>query len=149
MFTVCTPEQSQSELDYLVMIQKGTFESLGIHCRLIEMPTEELGASAARKMDIEAWMPGRALYGEVSSASNCTDYQSRRLGLRYKTKTGESRFVHTCNGTAIASTRALISLLETFQTERKGLAELPDVISKRMKTLKSAPLRFQISKPLS
>ncbi|PIO53821.1 hypothetical protein TELCIR_24830, partial [Teladorsagia circumcincta] len=79
MYVVCTPEQSDGELDYLVDIQKGTFESLGLHCRQVDMPTEELGAPAARKVDIEAWMPGRQLFGEVSSASNCTDYQARRL----------------------------------------------------------------------
>ncbi|KHJ74886.1 tRNA ligase class II core domain protein [Oesophagostomum dentatum] len=80
MYVMCTPEQSEAELDYLVQIQKGTFESFGLHCRQLEMPTEELGAPAARKIDIEAWMPGRQIYGEVSSASNCTDYQARRLG---------------------------------------------------------------------
>lgn len=79
------------------------------------MPSEELGASAARKFDIEAWMPGRKLYGEVSSASNCTDFQSRRLGIKYKTADGTTKYAHTCNGTALASTRALISVLETFQ----------------------------------
>ncbi|CAJ0601952.1 unnamed protein product [Cylicocyclus nassatus] len=149
MYVMCTPEQSESELKYLVEIQKGTFESFGLHCRQMEMPTEELGAPAARKIDIEAWMPGRKIYGEVSSASNCTDYQARRLGIKYKTNDGETKFVHTCNGTAVASTRTLISILETFQTERKGLEELPEVISKRLKTQRPPPLKFQQAKPLS
>ncbi|KHJ90592.1 putative serine--tRNA ligase [Oesophagostomum dentatum] len=148
MYVMCTPEQSEAELDYLVQIQKGTFESFGLHCRQLEMPTEELGAPAGRKIDIEAWMPGRQIYGEVSSASNCTDYQARRLGIRYKAKSGETKFVHTCNGTAVASTRTLISILETFQTERKGLEELPEVIRKRMKTQRRPPLKFQQAKPL-
>ncbi|PIO63342.1 tRNA ligase class II core domain protein [Teladorsagia circumcincta] len=152
MYVVCTPEQSDGELDYLVDIQKGTFESLGLHCRQVDMPTEELGAPAARKVDIEAWMPGRQLFGEVSSASNCTDYQARRLGIRYVNKAGEKKFVHTCNGTAVASTRTLISILETFQTvslERKSIDMLPDVIRNRLKTVRPPPLKFQPAKPLA
>jgi seryl-tRNA synthetase len=79
------------------------------------MPKEELGASASQKFDIEAWMPGRELFGEVSSASNCTDYQSKRLDIKFKDDDGQLRFAHTCNGTVLASTRALIALLETHQ----------------------------------
>ncbi|KHJ78076.1 hypothetical protein OESDEN_22305, partial [Oesophagostomum dentatum] len=69
--------------------------------------------------------------------------------IRYKTKSGDTKFVHTCNGTAVASTRTLISILETFQTERKGLEELPEVIRKRLKTQRPPPLKFQQAKPLS
>lgn len=149
MYVICTPEQSDGELNYLVEIQRGTFESFGLHCRQLEMPTEELGAAAAQKVDIEAWMPGRGIYGEVSSASNCTDYQSRRLDIRYNAKSGEKKFVHTCNGTAVASTRALISILETFQTERKSLDNLPDVIRQRLKTVRPPPIKLQQAKPLA
>ncbi|VDM58251.1 unnamed protein product [Angiostrongylus costaricensis] len=121
MFVICTPDQSDGELNYLVEIQKGTFESPrtfdDVECMTqLDMPSEELGAPAARKVDIEVWMPGREIFGEVSSASNCTDYQARRLNIRYKTKSDTKEFVHTCNGTAIASTRTLIGLLESFQT---------------------------------
>ncbi|CDH93004.1 serine--tRNA ligase [Caenorhabditis elegans] len=147
MFVVSTPEQSAAELDYLVEVQKGTFQALGVHCRQLEMPSEELGASAARKFDIEAWMPGRKLYGEVSSASNCTDFQSRRLGIKYKTADGTTKYAHTCNGTALASTRALISVLETFQNDKKGLGELPEPLRKRVKQ-RGSPLRFQPAKSL-
>ncbi|XGW29301.1 hypothetical protein V3C99_008820 [Haemonchus contortus] len=149
MYVVCSPEQSQQELDYLVDVQKGTFESLGLHCRQMDMPSEELGAPAARKVDIEAWMPGRQLFGEISSASNCTDYQARRLGIRYINKAGEKKFVHTCNGTAVASTRTLIAILETFQTERKSLEMLPEVLRNRLKTVRPPPLKFQTAKPLA
>ncbi|KAJ1358927.1 hypothetical protein KIN20_017497 [Parelaphostrongylus tenuis] len=112
------------------------------------MPSEELGAPAARKVHIEVWMPGREIFGEVSSASNCTDYQSRRLNIRYQTKSGTKEFVHTCNGTAVASTRTLIGLLESFQTDRKGLDNLPDVIRSRLKTVRPPPIKFQPAKPL-
>ncbi|CAO4374599.1 unnamed protein product [Caenorhabditis nigoni] len=148
MFVVCTPEQSSAELDYVVEVQKGTFQALGIHCRQLEMPSEELGASAAKKFDIEAWMPGRKLYGEVSSASNCTDFQARRLGIKYKTADGTTKYVHTCNGTALSSTRTLISVLETFQNDKKGLGELPDPLRKRIKQ-RGGPLRFQPAKSLA
>jgi seryl-tRNA synthetase len=88
------------------------------------MPTEELGAAAFRKMDIEAWMPGRGMWGELSSASNCTDFQARRLGIRVRDRNGASVFAHTCNGTALASTRALIALVETHQDVRLCLNAL-------------------------
>lgn len=83
--------------------------------RLLDMPKDELGVSATRKFDIEAWMPGRNLYGEVSSASNCTNYQSQRLNVKFREQDDKLNFVHTCNGTVLASTRAIIALLETHQ----------------------------------
>uniref|UniRef100_A0A0N5AVF8 serine--tRNA ligase n=1 Tax=Syphacia muris TaxID=451379 RepID=A0A0N5AVF8_9BILA len=115
MFVVCEPKDSDRILQEIVDIQCLIFGSLGLHCRLLDMPSMELGASASRKFDVEAWMPGRRVYGEVSSASNCTDYQSRRLGIKYKDESGNRKFVHTCNGTAIATSRALIALIETLQ----------------------------------
>ncbi|KAM3726451.1 Serine--tRNA ligase [Dirofilaria immitis] len=132
MFVVCNENDSDLELDELIKIQTSIFSSLGLHCRLLDMPSEELGASAARKFDIEAWMPGRKMFGEVSSASNCTDYQARRLSIKYRDSSGTEKFAHTCNATAVATTRTLIALLETYQDGRKRLLELPYVIRKRM-----------------
>ncbi|GMR49618.1 hypothetical protein PMAYCL1PPCAC_19813, partial [Pristionchus mayeri] len=152
MFTVCAPSQSDAELEFLVDVQKDTMRSLGLHARVLSMPSEELGASAHRKYDIEAWMPGRKLFGEVSSASNCTDFQSRRLGIRYTDASGTRHFAHTCNGTAIAAPRALIAILETFQDEkRKGsLKTLPDPIRHRIerrdasgKPIREEKIKFQ------
>lgn len=81
--------------------------------RILDMPTQELGASAYRKYDVEAWMPGRGDWGEVSSASNCLDYQSRRLLIRYKKTDGnENVFAHTLNGTAAAIPRLILALVE-------------------------------------
>ncbi|KJH47952.1 putative serine--tRNA ligase [Dictyocaulus viviparus] len=114
----------------------------------LDMPTEDLGPPAARKVDIEVWMPGRKIFGELSSASNCTDYQARRLNIRYRTRSGEVKFVNTCNGTAVASARTLIGLLESFQTDRKGLDDLPEVIRSRLKTVRPHPVKFQSAKPL-
>uniref|UniRef100_A0AC35GXF8 Serine--tRNA ligase n=1 Tax=Panagrolaimus sp. PS1159 TaxID=55785 RepID=A0AC35GXF8_9BILA len=118
MFAVCTPTQSSKILQMFLEIQIDIWSKLGVKYRVLDMPSEELGAPASRKYDIEAWMPGRGIYGEVSSTSNCTDYQARRLGIKYQDNSGEECFVHTCNGTAMASTRALITVLETFQTAR-------------------------------
>ncbi|CAG9532540.1 unnamed protein product [Cercopithifilaria johnstoni] len=132
MFVVCNENDSDLQLDELVEIQISIFSSLGLHCRLLDMPSEELGASAARKFDIEAWMPGRKMFGEVSSASNCTDYQARRLSIKYRDSNGVEKFVHTCNATAVATTRTLIALLETYQSKRKRLLELPYEIRRRM-----------------
>ncbi|CAJ0931217.1 unnamed protein product, partial [Mesorhabditis belari] len=148
MFVVCTPEQSEKQLKRLVDIQKNIFKGLEIHARLKNMSTEELGASAHQKFDIEAWMPGRELWGEVSSASNCTDYQARRLNIQYITEKGELLPVHTCNGTAIASTRALITVLETHQTQKGGI-NLPKVLQERLGKPEPHRLKFQRAAPLS
>uniref|UniRef100_A0A914XYL2 serine--tRNA ligase n=1 Tax=Panagrolaimus superbus TaxID=310955 RepID=A0A914XYL2_9BILA len=120
MFAICTPTQSSKVLQMFLEMQIEIWSKLGVKYRVLDMPSEELGAAASRKYDIEAWMPGRGIYGEVSSTSNCTDYQARRLGIKYQKdgNSGEECFVHTCNGTAMASTRALITVLETFQTSR-------------------------------
>ncbi|MFH4977375.1 hypothetical protein AB6A40_004084 [Gnathostoma spinigerum] len=143
MYVLCKPEYSDQELENLVSIQCALFDSLGLHCRLLNMPTEELGASAARKFDIEAWMPGRQLFGEVSSASNCTDFQARRLGIMYESVNGEKKFAHTCNATAVATTRTLIAILETYQDDRRNLKCLPSVLKEKMSERRCAPLKLQ------
>ncbi|KAI0322187.1 seryl-tRNA synthetase [Amylostereum chailletii] len=121
MFIVSTPEQSEEMMDTMKQIQIEIFESLRFPFRVLDMPTEELGASAYRKYDMEAWMPGRGGWGEISSTSNCTDYQARRLHIRYRPAASEAetpnhsgaiRFVHTLNGTAAAIPRLIIALLE-------------------------------------
>jgi seryl-tRNA synthetase len=128
MFIFCTPQQSEAFHQELLKIQCEILSDLGLHCRVLDMPTADLGAAAYRKFDIEAWMPSRNDYGEVTSASNCTDYQSRRLNIRYKPSTGGStNFVHTLNGTALATPRILLALLETNQQE-DGSVLIPQVL---------------------
>uniref|UniRef100_A0A4W3GY50 serine--tRNA ligase n=1 Tax=Callorhinchus milii TaxID=7868 RepID=A0A4W3GY50_CALMI len=85
--------------------------------RVLDMPTEELGLPAYRKLDIEAWMPGRGKYGEISSASNCTDYQSRRLNIMYRDRQTRLKYAHTVNATACAVPRTLIAILEANQLQ--------------------------------
>ncbi len=117
MFVYCRPEESERMLDRLIGIEEKIFQGLEIPYRIVDTCTGDLGGPAYRKYDIEAWMPGRGEkgeWGEITSASNCTDYQARRLGIRFK-EDGKSRFVHTLNGTALAVSRTLIALLENFQ----------------------------------
>ncbi|GAB6032097.1 hypothetical protein CHUAL_010461 [Chamberlinius hualienensis] len=122
---------SDQLLEEFVSIQKELFSSLGLHYKVLDMPLHELGAPAYRKFDIEAWMAGKQMYGEISSASNCTDYQSRRLGIRHEFATTNChkslRHVHTVNGTACAIPRMLIALFETHQKEN-GTVELPSIL---------------------
>ncbi|XP_055556085.1 serine--tRNA ligase, mitochondrial isoform X3 [Falco cherrug] len=118
MFGVTAAEsgaESEALLAEFVALQKEIFSELGLHYRVLDMPTEELGLPAYRKFDIEAWMPGRGKYGEISSASNCTDYQSRRLNIMYSDSARRLRHAHTVNGTACAVSRMLIALLECNQ----------------------------------
>lgn len=131
MFTFTLPEQSDAMLDQICDIECRLFDGLEIPYRVVDTATGDLGGPAYRKFDLEAWMPGRGEageWGEVTSASNCTDYQSRRLNARYKTK-GErgTRFVHTLNGTAIAISRAMIALLENHQ-QADGSVVVPETL---------------------
>jgi seryl-tRNA synthetase len=119
MFAFCAPEQSEGLHRELLRIEEQIFQGLGLPYQVIDTCTGDLGGPAYRKYDLEAWMPGRGdggEYGEVTSTSNCTDYQARRLGIRYRPAGQKgTRFVHTLNGTAVAVTRALLAILENYQ----------------------------------
>ncbi|UPA08948.1 serine--tRNA ligase [Borrelia nietonii YOR] len=123
MFCLCKSEDSERIHNEFLALEEEIFTELEIPYRVLNVCSFDLGAPAYKKYDIEAWMPGRGdngEYGEVTSTSNCTDYQSRRLKIRYKDD-GQSKFVHMINGTAIASTRTIIAILENFQDERGGV----------------------------
>ena len=131
MFAFTAPEQSDAMLERFRDIEERIFQGLGIPYRVVDCCTGDLGGPAYRKYDIEAWMPGReegGAYGEVTSASNCTDYQSRRLKIRYRPE-GERRpaLVHTLNGTALAVSRALVVILENYQQE-DGSVIIPEAL---------------------
>ncbi len=134
LFAFTPDEEGVSEAmhERLLGIEEEIFQSLGIPYRVLDIASGDLGGPAYRKFDIEAWMPGRAAYGEVTSTSNCTTYQARRLGIRYRplaiggTKT-KLRFVHMLNGTAIACPRAIIAILENYQ-QLDGTVRVPDVL---------------------
>ncbi|XP_018432400.1 PREDICTED: serine--tRNA ligase, mitochondrial [Nanorana parkeri] len=125
--------ESQELLDEFLQLQKELFSELGLHFKVLEMPTHELGLPAYRKYDIEAWMPGRGKYGEISSCSNCTDYQSRRLNIMYQGPDGNLRHAHTINGTACAVPRLIIALLESNQL-KDGRVRVPEVLQPYMGT---------------
>ncbi len=131
MFAFTLPDQSEDMLNYFRDLECEIFDNLGIPYRVLDIATGDLGGPAYRKFDLEAWMPGRGEngeYGEVTSASNCTDYQARRLNIRYKVP-GEkgTHFVHTLNGTAVAVSRALIAVLENCQ-QPDGSIIVPEVL---------------------
>lgn len=131
MFAFTTPEQSEAVHQELLDLECQIFDGLGIPYRVVDTATGDLGGPAYRKYDLEAWMPGRGNggeYGEVTSTSNCTDYQSRRLDIRYR-KRGEkgTQFVHTLNGTAVAISRGLIAVLENYQNA-DGSITVPEVL---------------------
>ncbi|CAH8289673.1 unnamed protein product [Schistosoma turkestanicum] len=96
------------------------------------MPSEELGDSAYRKVDIETWMPGDQMYGEISSSSICLDYQSKRLNIRWQTSRDQDEFAYTLNGTACAIPRIMKALIETHQTQDRHII-IPDVLKPYMK----------------
>ncbi|HUX11813.1 MAG TPA: serine--tRNA ligase [Spirochaetia bacterium] len=129
MFVYCRPEQSDEIHDELLAIEEEIFQGLKIPYRVVDTCTGDLGGPAYRKYDIEAWMPGRGTggdWGEVTSTSNCTDYQARRLGVRFRDD-GRSRFVHMLNGTACATSRAMIAVLENFQ-QADGSVKIPEAL---------------------
>jgi seryl-tRNA synthetase len=131
MFAYTIPSESDDMLEYLRDVECRIFDGLGVPYRVVDTATGDLGGPAYRKFDLEAWMPGRGdggEFGEVTSTSNCTDYQARRLNIRYRVK-GEkgTRFVHTLNGTAIAISRGLISVMENYQ-QADGSIIVPEVL---------------------
>ncbi|KAF5300806.1 hypothetical protein FQR65_LT09109 [Abscondita terminalis] len=130
MFAISKSEDSDNVLEEFRTIEENNFASLGLHFKTLDMPPHELGAPAYRKYDIEAWLPGRNIFGEISSCSNCTDYQSRRLNIKYR-QGDVLKYAHTLNGTACAIPRMLIAITETFQTD-KGVIEIPEVLQKYM-----------------
>ncbi|EGC30028.1 hypothetical protein DICPUDRAFT_8517, partial [Dictyostelium purpureum] len=143
MFVISTPEQSNQILEDLLKIQLELFTDLGLHFRVLDMPTEDLGAPAFKKYDIEVWIPSKNDYGEISSASNCTNYQSKRLNIKYTNNNNNNNnnniidldndenstqtFAHTLNGTACAIPRLILAILENNQ-QKDGSVLIPKVL---------------------
>ncbi len=129
MFCFVTPEEGPSEHERLLAIEESILQDLGIPYRVVAIAVGDLGASAAMKYDCEAWLPGQGRYRELTSCSDTTDYQARRLDIRYRPGEGRPAHVHTLNGTAVAVGRTIIALLENGQRE-DGSVALPDVLVK-------------------
>lgn len=126
MFVYTTPEEAEAEHDRLVAWQEDMLKSLGLAYRVIDVAAGDLGSSAARKFDIEAWVPTQGAFRELTSTSNCTTYQSRRLDTRYRTDSGKTAPVATLNGT-LATTRWLVAILETHQ-QADGSVLVPEAL---------------------
>jgi seryl-tRNA synthetase len=129
MFVYCLPGESERLHEELRLIEEEIFSGLEIPFRVVDTCTGDLGAPAYRKWDLEAWMPGRnsGEWGEVTSTSNCTDYQARRLNIKYRGQDGKNHFVHMLNGTAMAVSRGIIAILENFQNA-DGSVRIPKAL---------------------
>jgi seryl-tRNA synthetase len=137
MFIYCRPEESEALHQELLAIEREIADGLGFPYRVIDIASGDLGGPAYRKYDIEAWMTmkgegeNQGDYGEITSTSNCLDYQSRRLNIRYKKEDGTTEFVHTLNGTAVVLSRFPIAILENYQNA-DGSITIPEVLRKYM-----------------
>ncbi len=127
MFAFVEPSESAAEHERLLAIEEEILQGLGIPYRVVNIAVDDLGSSAVKKYDLEAWLPSQQQYREVTSTSNTTDFQARRLNIRYRPSGGKPEHVHTLNGTAIAVSRTLIALMETHQTDDGGV-EIPAVL---------------------
>jgi seryl-tRNA synthetase len=128
MYKLTTPETSYDELERLVHDAEAVCQGLAIAYRLIEMCTGDLGFQAAKKYDLEMWAPGVEEWLEVSSISNCTDFQARRANVRYRPERGEKpRYVHTLNGSGLALPRVMIAVMENYQ-QPDGSIRVPEVL---------------------
>ena len=135
MFIFCKPEDSEKMHQELLAMEKKIADGLKLPYRVIDVASGDLGGPAYRKYDIEAWMTMKGEgdkqgdYGEITSTSNCTDYQARRLNIKYRKENGETDFVHTLNGTAIVTSRFPLAIVENFQ-QKDGSVLVPKVLRK-------------------
>ena len=128
MFAFVEPDDSQAEHERLLAIEEEILQALEIPYRVVNIAVDDLGNSAAKKYDLEAWLPGQGRFRELTSCSNTTDFQARRLDIRYRPEEGAPpRPVHTLNGTAVAVGRTIIAIAENHQTE-DGTVEVPAVL---------------------
>src|ERR687885_71397 len=140
-FVYSRPECSGEQHDNMLKITEEFYEKLGIPYRVVLLCSAELGKVSEKTYDIEAWMPGQNAYREIGSCSNCTDYQSRRLRIRFRDKTNEqTRFVHTLNSTLVATERTMVTIIENYQTIN-GTVEVPDALQKYMMDIKEISLQ--------
>lgn len=137
MVSFCRPQDSKKEHQFLLKIEEKLMKLLKIPYQVVQICTGDLGMPAAAKYDIEAWIPSEKHYRETHSTSDCTDFQARRLNIRYRDKQGKLNFVHTLNGTAFAINRPLIAIIENYQ-QKDGSIKVPTVLQKylRFKAIK-------------
>jgi len=138
MFSFTRPEDSKKEHDFILSMEEKLMKALDIPYRVLQICTGDLGMQAANKYDIEAWLPGQNQYRETHSTSNDTDFQSRRLNIKYKNeKTSKNEFVHTLNGTAFAIGRMIIAIMENCQQKDNSI-----VVPKVLRSYPSFALQY-------
>lgn len=131
-FVYCRPEDSWKEHEQMLKVSEGFLDLLKIPYRVMLLSSGDTGKISAKTYDIEAWMPGQGAYREIVSCSNCTDYQARRLGIRFRDRTNEeTKLVHTLNSTLVAVQRTLVAILENYQTP-EGAVKVPEALQKYM-----------------
>jgi seryl-tRNA synthetase len=133
LIKIVKPEHGYDELEKMVANAEKVLQLLGLHYRVIMLCTGDMGFGSAKTYDIEVWAPGQGSYLEVSSCSNCEDFQSRRMNLRFKTETGENKFPHTLNGSGTALARLFVALIETHQ-QADGSVKIPEALQPYLKT---------------
>ena len=131
MFCFTKPEQSEQVMEQMLGVAEEILQGLGIHYRLTKLVTGDMSFPAAKTIDIEAWLPGQNRYYEVSSISNCTDYQARRSQIRFKSGQEKPELVHTLNGSGLATSRLFVALLENNQNG-DGSVTLPPVLAEKL-----------------
>ena len=131
MFSFTKPEDSKKEHHFFLSLQEKLMQKLKIPYRVVQMCTGDLGMPTAAKYDIEAWFPSENRYRETHSCSNCTDFQARRLNIRYRNKEGKLNFLHTINGTAFALGRTIIAIIENYQTKKETII-VPEVLRQKV-----------------
>ncbi len=133
LIKIVKPENGYDELEKMVVNAENVLQLLGLHYRVIMLCTGDMGFGSAKTYDIEVWAPGQGSYLEVSSCSNCEDFQARRMNLRYKTETGENKFPHILNGSGTALARLFVALIETHQ-QADGSVKIPAPLQPYLKT---------------
>jgi seryl-tRNA synthetase len=127
LIKMVAPEESYAELEKMVLDAESVLQKLGLHYRVINLCTGDMGFASAKTYDIEVWAPGQGHYLEVSSCSNCEDFQARRMNVRFKSDTGENRFPHILNGSGTALARLFVALIETHQ-QSDGTVTIPELL---------------------
>jgi seryl-tRNA synthetase len=133
LIKIVEPEAGYDELEKMVANAEKVLQLLGLHYRVIQLCTGDMGFASTKTYDIEVWAPGQGQYLEVSSCSNCEDFQARRMNLRYKSESGENRFAHILNGSGTALARLFVALLETHQ-QADGSVKIPDALRAHLKS---------------
>jgi seryl-tRNA synthetase len=138
LIKITRPENGYDELEKLAADAERVLQLLGLHYRVVQLCTGDLGFASAWTYDIEVWAPGQGQFLEVSSCSNCEDFQARRMNLRFKTETGENKFPHILNGSGTALARLFVALVETCQ-QADGSVLIPPALQPWLKTDRIAP----------